>query len=67
MEPAEEALVALNGTVAGVAGDFHQVDGRWHFSAMLDYRLFQEGDNDLSLLLVGSGGPDPTFYEVPRG
>ncbi len=66
-EPADVALVTLNGTVAGVAGDFREVDGRWHFSALLDYRLFQEGDNEVGLLLVGSGGEDPTFYEVPRG
>ena len=66
-EPAEVGLVTLNGTVAGVAGDFEDVDGRWHFSALLDYRLFEEGDNEVGLLLVGSGGDDPTFYEVPRG
>ena len=65
-EPADEALVALNGTVAGVAGDFHEENGRWHFRALLDYRLFTEGDHEVALLIVGRGGDEPTFYEVPR-
>src|SRR5690606_39089740 len=55
-EPADEALVAVNGTVAGVAGDFHEENGRWHFRALLDYRLFTEGDHQVSLLIVGRGG-----------
>ena len=65
-EPADVALMAVNGTVAGVAGDFQEENGRWHFRALLDYRLFVEGDHEVSMLIVGSGGDDPTFYEVPR-
>jgi len=63
-EPYEVALVVVNGRVAGVAGDFRREGGRWHFSALLDFEQFREGDNDVGLLIVGSG--EPTFLTVPR-
>lgn len=64
-EPYEDALVAVNGTVAGVAGDFEREGGHWRFSALLDFEQFREGDNEVELLLVGAGGDDPTFLRVP--
>ena len=65
-QPADAALVVLNGTVAGVAGDFQRDGDQWRFSALLDFQRFREGDNHVQLLLVGSGGSDPTFLEIPR-
>ena len=63
-EPAEEALVVVNGVVAGVAGDFQREGGQWRFSALLDYEQFAEGDNEVELLLLESGAP--TFITIPR-
>ncbi len=65
-QPAEEALVVVNGTVAGVAGDFQRRGDRWHFSALLDFQQFRTGDNDVELLLVGGAGDDPPFLSIPR-
>jgi hypothetical protein len=52
--PPDEALVALNGVVAGVAGDFEQHEGTWRFSALVDFEAFEDGENEVQLLL-----PDP--------
>ena len=66
-QPYELGLISLDGTVAGVAGDFEPGDnGRWRFRALLDFEQFREGDADVELLLVGGGDP-PTFLRVPMG
>ena len=64
-EPYDEALVVLNGRVAGVAGDFRRDGHRFRFRALLDFEQFQEGDNEVELLLLGSGEQPPTFLRVP--
>ena len=64
-EPYDEALVVLNGRVAGVAGDFRRDGHRFRFRALLDFEQFQEGDNEVELLLLGSGDQPPPFLRVP--
>lgn len=63
--PYAEALVAINGEVAGVAGDFVLSGPAWRFSALFDFEQIREGDNAIDLLLVAGGGDDPPFVRIP--
>ena len=60
-----EALVAVNGTVAGVAVAFHASnDGELTFSAVLAEELLQPGHNEVQLLLPTTIG-GRRFHVVP--
>jgi hypothetical protein len=60
----EEALIAVNGTVAGVAGGFTAADGGGSdFNALIAEETLREGANDVVLLIPQNGGQ--TFRAVP--
>lgn len=44
-------LVVVNGTVAGVGGDFHRSGGHYTFTALLGEWLIQDGANTVDLLV----------------
>ena len=54
--PPEEALVVVNGTVAGVAGDFEPDEGAFAFSALIAEETLRRGGNEVSLLVPVGGG-----------
>lgn len=63
--PPEDALVVVNGTVAGAAGDFAVGDdGRAGFSALIAEETLRRGRNTL-LLLVPSAPGSRTFSSAP--
>ncbi len=51
-----DALVALNGTVAGAVEDFEEDDGGLRFSALLAEELLEPGDNEVTLLVPVAPG-----------
>lgn len=66
--PPDEGLVVLNGTVAGVAGDFQeQSPGSWDFSAVLDFEQFRQGENRVELLLPTGDGQERSFRRILPG
>lgn len=65
--PPAEGLVVLNGTVAGVAVDFHAVrNGVMTFSAVLAEEHLRAGLNEVQLLLPTTAG-GTQYHVVPRG
>jgi Sulfatase len=51
-----DALVALNGTVAGAFGDVEEEDGEVRFSALLAEELLEPGNNEVTLLVPVAPG-----------
>ena len=64
-QPYAEALLVLNGRVAGVARTSEAGPGRWGISGLVDFQEFRSGDNTVDLLLLGDGSVDPLLYRVP--
>ncbi len=51
-----EAVVVVNGRVAGVAGDFAREGSRITFSTLISEEILQEGENEVVLLLPAESG-----------
>lgn len=64
-DPFEEALLVVNGTVAGVADTARAGPGRWDVTGLVDFQQFRAGENHVELLLLGDGADDPLLYRVP--
>jgi hypothetical protein len=59
----EDLVVAINGTLAGVVGDFQPSSGGWTFTGYVA-DLYQEGRNEVGLYEVARHGDDVTLRPV---
>jgi len=56
-------VIAINGTLAGVVGDFHRSGGGWTFTGYVA-DLYREGRNEVRLYEVARHGDDVTLHPV---
>jgi hypothetical protein len=59
----EDLVVAINGTLAGIVGDFQPSGGGWTFTGYVA-DLYQEGRNEVRLYEVARHGDDVTLRPV---
>ncbi len=59
----EDLVIAVNGTLAGVVGDFQRSGGGWTFTGYVA-DLYREGRNEVRLYEVARHGDDVTLHPV---
>jgi hypothetical protein len=59
----EDLVIAVNGTLAGIVGDFQRSGGGWTFTGYVA-DLYREGRNEVRLYEVARHGDDVTLHPV---